>query len=167
MVRFDGYVKVLDFGLAKRLSATRPPHTDSPATINLSLPGHILGTVAYMSPEQILGKEIDRRSDLFAFGIILYEMVTGQQPWPRQSSVDTLHAILHDDPSLMAATSADAELAAIVQKLLCKNPEERYASAEAVLKAIEHYEVPRPFLPPLGQARDLPRRSPFCLRFLE
>jgi serine/threonine protein kinase len=57
-----------------------------------------MGTVAYMSPEQILGQEVDRRSDLFAFGIILYEMLNGEHPWLRKSAVDTLHAILHDEP---------------------------------------------------------------------
>src|ERR1700736_1416144 len=103
----------------------------------LSVPGQILGTVAYMSPEQILGQEVDQRSDLFAFGIILYEMLTGQHPWPRPSSVDTQHAILHDDPPPMDAVAPpSAELAPLVQKLLCKSPADRYQSAELVLKAL-------------------------------
>src|ERR1700674_1857360 len=84
MVRSDGYVKVLDFGLAKRMPASGVLQTEGTVT-NLSLPGQILGTVAYMSPEQILGQEIDQRSDLFAFGIVLYEMLTGRHPWRRQS----------------------------------------------------------------------------------
>src|ERR1700736_6558879 len=99
----------------------------------LSVPGQILGTVAYMSPEQILGQEVDQRSDLFAFGIVLYEMLTGGHPWPRKSAVDTLHAILHDDPPPMEAAFPFAEeLAGIVQRLLCKTPAERYPLAEAV-----------------------------------
>jgi eukaryotic-like serine/threonine-protein kinase len=135
MVRFDGYVKVLDFGLAKRVptGAVQPENT---ASMNLSLPGRILGTIAYMSPEQILGWETDPRSDLFAFGIVFYEMLTGHHPWPRQSPVDILHAILHDDPSSIPGAAANSELAASVQKLLRKNPAERYASAEAVLEAL-------------------------------
>jgi serine/threonine-protein kinase len=135
MVRFDGYVKVLDFGLAKQspTALTRPEDT---ATANLSLPGQILGTVAYMSPEQICGEETDPRSDLFTFGIVLYEMLTGRHPWPRQSPVDTLHAILHDDPPPITTVSVSAELAAQVHKLLRKNRAERYASAEAVLEAL-------------------------------
>src|SRR3984893_3267008 len=84
MVRFDGYVKVLDFGLAKRIPASRVLQTEITAATGPTLPGQILGTVAYMSPEQILGQEVDQRSDLFAFGIILYEMLTGQHPWPRK-----------------------------------------------------------------------------------
>jgi serine/threonine protein kinase len=139
MVRFDGYVKVLDFGLAKQLEAaaagTAP--TKRVAAPDVSLPGQILGTVAYMSPEQILGQEIDQRSDLFSLGIILHEMLMGQHPWPRTSPVDTLHAILHDDPPMVDSTSScSADLVTIVQKLLCKNPAERYASAEAVLEAL-------------------------------
>src|ERR1700674_1840594 len=84
MVRSDGYVKVLDFGLAKRMPTSGVLQTEDTVT-DLSLPGQILGTVAYMSPEQILGQEIDQRSDLFAFGIVLYEMLTGEHPWRRQS----------------------------------------------------------------------------------
>jgi len=135
MVRFDGYVKVLDFGLAKRLPTSSVPQENT-ASMNLSLPGQILGTVAYMSPEQILGQETDQRSDLFAFGIVLYEMLTGHHPWPRQSPVDTLHAIAHDEPSPIPESSLSAELAATVQRLLRKSPMERYASAAAVLEAL-------------------------------
>ena len=129
MVRSDGYVKVLDFGLAKRMPVSGALQTDSTVTLGPSIPGQILGTVAYMSPEQIQGQEVDQRSDLFAFGIVLYEMLAGQHPWPRKSQVDTLHAILHDDPPPIQAA-----LAGVVDKLLRKNREERYSSAEAVLE---------------------------------
>jgi eukaryotic-like serine/threonine-protein kinase len=80
MVRSDGYVKVLDFGLAKRISVAGALQGDTTATLGASVPGQILGTAAYMSPEQILGQEVDARSDLFAFGIILYEMIAGRHP---------------------------------------------------------------------------------------
>ena len=152
MVRSDGYVKVLDFGLATRMPASRLFRAKSVATTDstfieldtkegdhrrLSRPGQILGTIPYMSPEQIQGREVDQRSDLFAFGIILYEMLTGRHPWPRPSPVDTLHAILHDDPpAIHAASLMQAELAAIVQKLLRKSPAERYQVADAVLEAL-------------------------------
>ncbi len=152
MVRSDGYVKVLDFGLAARMPTPRLLQAESVATTDstliapktedvdnrrLSLPGQILGTIPYMSPEQIQGREVDQRSDLFAFGIILYEMLTGRHPWPRPSPVDTLHAILHDEPPAIQATSLmHAELAAIVQKLLRKSPAERYQAADAVLEAL-------------------------------
>jgi serine/threonine protein kinase len=99
MVRFDGYVKVLDFGLAKRIPGlTGPQKSDDTATAASTVPGRIIGTVAYMSPEQILGQELDSRSDLFAFGIILYEIMAGRHPWPHEVTVETLHAILKDPP---------------------------------------------------------------------
>jgi len=82
MVRFDGYVKVLDFGLAKRIPVPRGLPAESTASLGISLPGQILGTIAYMSPEQIHGQEVDQRSDLFALGIILHELLTRQHPWP-------------------------------------------------------------------------------------
>ena len=152
MVRADGYVKVLDFGLAARMPMSGSLQADSVVTTDstftaltgdasierrLSLPGQILGTIPYMSPEQIHGREVDQRSDLFAFGIILYEMLTGRHPWPRPSAVETLHAILHDDPpAVHAASLMHAELGAIVQKLLRKSPAERYQVADAVLEAL-------------------------------
>lgn len=128
MIRYDGYVKVLDFGLAKRIPTAGALKTEDTASV--SAPGQILGTVAYMSPEQILGQEADQRSDLFAFGIILYEILTGKHPWLHKSTVDTLHAILHDEPP-----SQHGALAGVLNKLLRKNREERYPSAEAVLEA--------------------------------
>jgi serine/threonine protein kinase len=131
MVRFDGYVKVLDFGLAKRIPAADALNIDDTVPGGLSVPGQIMGTVAYMSPEQVLGQEVDQRSDLFAFGIILYEMIAGRHPWPCASTVDTMHAILHDDPPPI-----QAGLASVVEKLLCKSREMRYLSAEEVLVAL-------------------------------
>ena len=131
MVRFDGYVKVLDFGLAKRFAVA-----EKGTTADLSLPGQVVGTVAYMSPEQIQGHDVGPASDLFAFGIILYEMLTGEHPWPRKGvNVDTLHAILHDDPPPMRAATA-AGWVPIVDKLLRKDSGKRYASASQVLDAL-------------------------------
>ncbi len=144
MVRFDGYVKVLDFGLAKQLPSARSAPRETIAVSDASVPGQIVGTVAYMSPEQIQGHPVDQRSDLFSIGIILFEMLTGQHPWPRASMVDTLHAILHDDPPpIHAATPWGAQLAPIVGKLLCKNPAERYSLAEGVLEALNNSVVPQ------------------------
>src|SRR5271157_5086951 len=122
MVRFDGYIEVLDFGLAKRIFGVAK--SAEIVSMESSLPGQIIGTVAYMSPEQILGQELDSRSDLFAFGIILYEMIAGLHPWPHKMADETLHAILKDPvPTL------DSVWAGILNKLLRKNREERYESA--------------------------------------
>jgi eukaryotic-like serine/threonine-protein kinase len=135
MVRPDGYVKVLDFGLAKRLPSSL--QAGAPTTkLNVSEPGQRLGTVNYMSPEQIQGLDADARSDLFAFGIVLYEMLTGRHPWPRDSAVDTLHAIMHDEPPWIESRPVEAGMVAVVQRLLCKRAAERYGSAEAVIDAL-------------------------------
>jgi serine/threonine protein kinase len=141
MVRPDGYVKVLDFGLAKR-SATPAFASEKTASMGLSLPGQILGTIAYMSPEQILGQPADPRSDLFAFGVILHEMLTGLHPWPRESPVDIMHAILHDDPPTIPDSSGEWTVPA--RKLLSKSPAGRYASAQRVLEALPVSGVSRP-----------------------
>jgi eukaryotic-like serine/threonine-protein kinase len=136
MLRADGYVKVLDFGLA-RWFQTAPESDSERTTMFATRPGQIMGTPAYMSPEQIEERSVDARSDLFAFGIVLYEMVAGCHPWRRPSAVDTLHAIVHDDPPPIDTPDLSAELDVVLQTLLRKNPGERYVSAEAVLAAIE------------------------------
>src|ERR1019366_2134297 len=133
MVRSNGYVKVLDFGLAKQIPSSGDLGTEPTAKSGPTLPGQLPGTPAYMSPEQIAGQKVDQRCDLFAFGIILYEILTGGHHWGRKSQVATLNAILHDAPPPIAAGSAIGPgLIAVVQKLLRKNPDERYLSAEAV-----------------------------------
>ncbi len=143
MIRFDGYVKVLDFGLAKWMTAIPAVSGEKMRTKDTTHSGEIMGTVPYMSPEHLLGLKVDQRGDLFAVGIILHEMLAGQHPWPRASTVDGMHAILHDDPPpLDANIPLSTELAPIVQKLLRKNPAERYATAEAVLGALASCSAP-------------------------
>src|ERR1700693_5977456 len=142
MVRVDGYVKVLDFGLAKWVPPVLQQPLESTATIGLSEPGQILGTAAYMSPEQIRGEEVDERSDLFAFGILLYEMLTGRHPWPRPSSVEILHAILHDDPppmdmSLVEVGPPASVLEHIVRKCVAKQAGQRFQTMDDVRAALE------------------------------
>ena len=139
MIRFDGYAKVLDFGLARRI-----PVTQTEETATQTVPGQIMGTIAYMSPEQILHRNVDARSDLFAFGIILYELVAGRHPWPHESAVDVLHAIVHDDPPRL-----QSGWSGLLDRLLRKNPDDRYSSADSVLE-----EFARPGLP---LTSDVPR----------
>jgi serine/threonine-protein kinase len=136
MVRVDGYVKVLDFGLAKWLPSARGDPGQGSESRALSRTGQIVGTLAYMSPEQIQGDVVDSRSDLFAFGIILHEMLTGRHPWVRPTSVATMYAILNDDPPAIDPSVAGPDLAAVVAILLHKHPAERYPHAEAVLDAL-------------------------------
>jgi len=130
MVRFDGYVKVLDFGLAKRIVSRASASSDTSS--GMSTPGQILGTIAYMSPEQILGQEVDARSDLFALGIILYEMAAGKHPWPRTSSIDAMHATLRDDPPPIGGT-----LDPVILRCLAKQPCDRFATAAELQAALD------------------------------
>jgi len=151
MVRLDGQIKVLDFGLAKWVPVDGHSVVDSISSADPSLSGQIVGTVAYMAPEQIRGEDADPRADLFAFGILLYEMLTGRHPWRRGSTVDTLHAILHNEPPEINSTSpVAADVAAITRKLLRKNPAERYLSAEAVLDALSGRSSTPELLPAQG-----------------
>jgi len=155
MVRVDGYVKVLDFGLAKWVPPVLQQPLESTATIGLSQPGQILGTVGYMSPEQIRGEEVDQRSDLFAFGILLYEMLTGRHPWPRPSSVEILHAILHDDPppmdmSLVEVGPPASVLEHIVRKCVAKQAGQRFQTMDDVRAALEG-ATKTPTSKPIGQ----------------
>jgi serine/threonine protein kinase len=137
MVRPDGYIKLLDFGLAKLLPST-PAGLDETADVDLTTPGQMMGTVRYMSPEQILGQSIDHRSDLFSFAIILYEMVCGRHPWQGTATVDILHAILHEEPQPLSQTTVKAcrNLPQILEKALQKDPSKRYQLADEFLAAI-------------------------------
>ena len=131
MVTREGLVKVLDFGLAKRVSpASLESEEGAPAKErSLTTPGTILGTVGYMSPEQARGEPADFRSDQFSLGVILYEMASGKRAFDRGSAIETLSAILRDEPSPLAA---DAKLPPpfcwVVERCLVKEPEGRYGS---------------------------------------
>jgi eukaryotic-like serine/threonine-protein kinase len=129
----DGRVKILDFGLAKltntdavadsaSLAATSPSMTD---------PGMVLGTVGYMSPEQVRGKPADRRSDIFSLGAILYEMLSGHRAFRRESSIETLNAILKEEPPDLSTASPNISpaLERVVNHCLEKSPEQRFQSA--------------------------------------
>ncbi len=136
MVTPDGRAKILDFGLAKLFAADSSPDEASRAeTLALTQAGTVLGTVAYMSPEQARGKEVDHRSDLFSLGIVLYEMVTGELPFKGQSPLDTMHAIAFDEvrPVTVIRRELPAELQRILSRCLRKRPEDRYQSAEALV----------------------------------
>ena len=117
----SGVTKILDFGIAKLCE--EPAATGRLATLT----GVLLGTAGYLAPEQIRGEAVDGRTDLFALGSMLFEMSTGQRAFAREHTVDTLHAILHDDPP--EQTGMPPDLAAIVARLLEKAPAERFQSA--------------------------------------
>src|SRR5260221_103129 len=118
-----GRIKVLDFGLAK----TAPVASPNGDTDSMTRPGLLLGTVHYMSPEQALGKEVDHRSDLFSLGVVLYELVTGQLPFPGATAIETIQRITRAEPDPLARFNreAPAELERIVRKCLEKDRERR------------------------------------------
>jgi len=132
--------KVMDFGLAKvvrdKLAAESKAVTESV----LTEPGAIVGTVPYMSPEQISGETIDARSDIFSFGVVLYEMVTGRQPFASESAAATFSAILTREPEPLARFSVGAttELQRIVSKALRKKTEERYQTTNDLMLDLKH-----------------------------
>jgi eukaryotic-like serine/threonine-protein kinase len=131
MVSKDGFVKILDFGLARRAPLTEEGSYAATITRETE-PGKIFGTVGYMSPEQATGRLADDRSDQFSFGTILYEMATGRRAFGRASPVETLSAILKEQP-VPASTVNPAvpdRLSAIISRCLAKDPEERYASTK-------------------------------------
>ena len=103
----DGRVKILDFGLAKLMQRQQDPDGDAPTQTKGTDPGMVMGTAGYMSPEQVRGKMVDHRTDIFAFGAILYEMLAGKRAFQRSTSAETMTAILNDDPPCDFADCAD------------------------------------------------------------
>ena len=143
----DGQIKVLDFGLAK-LNA--PPKEDSLTESEASTqPGRVLGTPAYMSPEQVRGEPADARSDIFSFGCVGFEMLTGGRAFGRDTPVETMNAVLNDEPLDLDKISPDISppLARVVRRCLEKEPESRFQSAKDLAFAIESASFPSTSVP--------------------
>ena len=162
----DGRVKILDFGLARYagpISSEAATGTLTPADTQR---GVVLGTLGYISPEQLKGEPADARSDIFSLGCVLYEMLTGQRAFLRDSAVETMAAVLREDPPRFAASgvAVGAELARTVERCLEKRPERRFQSAAdlafALRSVVSDSDVPgvpastaaaaRPVWPPAG-----------------
>jgi eukaryotic-like serine/threonine-protein kinase len=129
----DEHVKILDFGLARSSKGFAGLQAESAAVTSpgLTTPGTVMGTVGYMSPEQVRGQTVDNRSDIFSFGAILYEMATGKRAFQRDSSVETMNAILKEEPPELDASQMKVSpgLERIIRHCLEKNPESRFQSA--------------------------------------
>jgi hypothetical protein len=137
----DGRIKILDFGIAKLVQPSIPSVslTEAATAAPPTEPGVVMGTVAYMSPEQVQGKAVDQRSDLFSLGVILYEMLSGKRPFQKETAVETMTAILREEPPELSDTSRAVSpgLERIVRHCLEKEPSNRFQSARDVAFALE------------------------------
>ncbi|MGH2523306.1 MAG: protein kinase domain-containing protein, partial [Anaerolineales bacterium] len=151
----EGHTKILDFGLARFTPAGLSPETVS---TRLTDPGAIVGTISYMSPEQLEGREVDFRSDIFSFGILLYELATGTQPFEGASPASTMARIMAGEPVPLTQRNpvAPPELERIVRKCLRKRAEERYQSTADLMVDLENLhrdstQVSRAAVPPVEE----------------
>ena len=131
MLTGQGHVKVMDFGLAKRMRDPGVSDSEASTAGNLTRTGTLLGTPAYMAPEQVRGGSVDARSDILSFGVVLFELLIGEHPFKRGTVSDTIAAILRDAPT-RATGSGDQVDYAIFDKLLAKTPDDRYQSFDEV-----------------------------------
>lgn len=154
MISARGAVKVMDFGLAKLLPHSEAVHSEAETEALISTPGAIIGTLPYMSPEQVRGEALDARSDIFSFGVVLYEALSGHQPFASTSSAATASAILtHEPPPLgRYSRTVPGELDRIVSKALRKNPDERYQTTKDLLLDLRNLREEVEFQHRLGRS---------------
>jgi TolB-like protein len=172
MLRPDGYVKVLDFGIAKLAEQEVPvtiPTDEALLLVETNL-GSVLGTVRYMSPEQAYGAPVDKRTDVWSLGVVLYEMVTGHAPFTGETPGEIMASILEMEPPPLTSSIAQtpAELQQIVSKTLRKDREERYQSADELLEALQNLRRSMEFKTALEHSTKAPSwlrwtRSPIAL----
>jgi eukaryotic-like serine/threonine-protein kinase len=171
MIGDDGRLKVLDFGLAKLKEDQLAAGATVLPTQSVTGEGRILGTIAYMSPEQAEGKPIDHRSDIFSLGIVLYEMTTGERPFKGETSLSVLSSIIKDTPRPITDINRalPRDLARIVRRCLMKDPNDRYQSArdirndlDELRQSIESGEIAQPVAVPVPPFARYMKRAPFA-----
>jgi hypothetical protein len=157
-----GTVKILDFGLARLDQTPQLQGESRMATVSETQPGTVLGTIGYMSPEQVRGLSLDTRTDIFSFGCILYEMATGKCPFTRNTAADTMAAILNHDPPELSATGADIppELDRLILHCLEKDPDNRFQSARDLSFDLKEIASGVRLTKPLKKVED--KRSPIA-----
>lgn len=138
MITPGGQLKILDFGLAKQMRISEEVDRDAPTASILSTPGHVIGTIPYMSPEQVQGEPVDACSDIFSLGVTFYEMLAGKHPFKDKSAAITMSRILLAEPIPTEQFNAQVspELQALLNKMLSKDKAARYQSAEEFLSAL-------------------------------
>ena len=173
MLTPEGHVKVMDFGLAKRMRDPGGSDSQDLTPGSLTQTGALLGTPAYMSPEQVRGEPADVRSDIFSFGVVLFELLTGEHPFKKGTVSETMAAILRDPPSQVDDSGGRVDYA-IFDKLLAKAPDDRYWSFEAVSVEVRRLrDVSSTWTEPVSVATDDGeptvggRRTPFIGRDAE
>jgi eukaryotic-like serine/threonine-protein kinase len=157
----EGRVKILDFGLAKVIPLKESPTTLAPT---VTMAGVAMGTLGYMSPEQLRGLGTDHRTDIFAFGAVLYEMVMGKRTFLKPTEADTISAILNEEPPLISQLSPDtpAALERIIRRCLEKDPERRFHSASDLAFALEALSAPSVSTP--TDTHQIPKVEPTRVR---
>src|SRR6266536_1848883 len=164
MIRRDGYAKILDFGLAKLVAQRKRAFAADSAEKTLihiqTESGTLMGTVNYMSPEQVLGQRVDLRCDIFSFAVVICEMLTGTCPFVNKNRIDTMHAILHEEPRLLSKSELPPEILRILTKALAKTPKDRYQTVTEL--AVELKALKRDL--ELGKALPAPGKSRLVLK---
>jgi membrane-associated phospholipid phosphatase len=166
MVSDEGRVKVLDFGLAKLLEEEGAKKRPGDSTATLTSTGHVLGTIPYMSPEQVKGIEVDHRSDVFSLGILLYEMATGQRPFEGETAAELISSILRDEPvpAIELNILVPREVSEVIALCLRKDPDERIQNAHEIrdllLESIRALELEEAWISGEGTAVGRAKRVP-------